>query len=317
LEAERAVLERVRIVSTIKGADGIERTPTLPVDLPCIEAAIRDVNAKLLVLDPLVAMLGSQTNSWRDQDIRRVLAPVAALAERTGVAVICIRHLNKGGGQNPKYRGGGSIGFVGAARAAFLFGEKPGADGLYVFAPVKGNLWRGKPSALEYSIEDQGGQPVIAWHGASVHNAASLLAQPEGAEESNLLTDARNFLTEFLKDGPRDADAVFREARQAKVSERTLYRAKAVLGILSKKEGIGKGQHWEWGLPNIAKDPFKAAKPESLAIFGQDIETKPVPSNTSPKTAKPVNLATFGAEDGNLGGEAVQENQPSPDAIEV
>ena len=234
-----------------------------------------------------------------------MLAPVAALAEKTGVADICIRHLNKSGGQNAKYRGGGSIGIIGAARAAFLFGEKPGEAGRYVFAPVKGNLWRGKPSALEYSLEDRDGQPVIKWQGKSAHTAQSLLAQPEGTEESNALTDARNFLSEYLADGPRDAEDVFREARKARVSDRTLYRAKAVLGIVSRKEGIGEGQHWEWALPKIANNLI-------LAAFGQDIETKPVNSDTSPKIAKPENLATFGGESGNLRSEA-GEPDPGPD----
>jgi len=300
LEVAGAALEKVRIVSVIKGADGIERTPTLPVDLPSIEAAIQDVNAKLLVLDPFVAMLAADTNSYRDQDIRRVLAPVAALAEKTGVAVVCIRHLNKSGGQNAKYRGGGSIGIIGAARAAFLFADKPGEEGRYVFAPVKGNLWRGKPAALEYSIEDRDGQPGISWKGVSVHSAASLLAQPEGAEESNGLADARNFLSEFLADGPRDSREVFKEARKARVSERTLYRAKAALGIKSQKEGIGDGQHWEWVFPKVVNEPPKFANNQDLAAFGKDIETKPVNSDGSPKAAKDGSMAALASEDGNL-----------------
>src|SRR5207249_5432167 len=83
LEAAGADLARVRIVSTLTSVDGIQRTPTIPDDLPQIEAAIQSVDAKLLVLDPLVATLGAETNSYRDQDIRRTLAPVAALAGRT------------------------------------------------------------------------------------------------------------------------------------------------------------------------------------------------------------------------------------------
>jgi 5S rRNA maturation endonuclease (ribonuclease M5) len=295
LEAAGAVLEKVRIVSVIKGADGIERVPTLPGDLPMIEAAIRDVNAKLVVLDPLVAMLGAETNSYRDQDIRRALAPVAALAEKTALAVICIRHLNKSGGQNPKYRGGGSIGIIGAARAAFLFGEKPGEEGRYVFAPVKGNLWRRKPAALEYSIEDRDGQPVVAWHGPSIHGAASLLAQPEGAEESGALADAKSFLNDCLQDGPQEYGQIFREAKQAGIAEKTLRRAKNQLGVLSRKVGIGHGQHWEWGLPKMPNN-------RDLTVFGEDTETKRDGSTASPKTAKIENMATFGSEDARLCG---------------
>jgi len=253
LEVAGADLEKVRIISTIKGADGVERTPTIPDDLPQIEAAIRSVNAKLLALDPLVATLGAETNSYRDQDIRRALAPVVAMAERTGVAVVCIRHLTKGGGQNPKYRGGGSIGIIGAGRASFLFAEKPDCDGFYVMAPVKGDLWRGKPPALEYSIEEKNEQPVISWQGESTHTAKSLLAEPdrESAEESNAITDAKRFLRDVLTAGPRAVKEVKREARQAGISDRTVIRARYSLGVTAIKRGFGDG-HWEWEFPKDA-----------------------------------------------------------------
>ena len=311
LEAARAVLEKVRIISAIKGADGIDRTPTLPIHLPNIEAAILDVEAKLVVLDPAVGMLSLETNSYRDQDIRRVLAPTAQLAEKHEVAIICIRNLNKSGGQSPKYRGGGTIGIVGAARAAFLFADKPGHDGRYVVAPYKGNPWRGKPPSLEYSIKDRDGQPVIAWQGPSNYKAASLLAQPEGAEERNALADAENFLVGLLKDGPKDASDVFKEARRARVCDRTLYRAKATLGVLSTKVGMGAGQHWEWALPNIAKEQPEAANIPDLATFEQIAETKPVVPTPSAKIAKKENVATFGPEVGSLRGQPEEaENEP-------
>jgi Bifunctional DNA primase/polymerase, N-terminal/AAA domain/Primase C terminal 1 (PriCT-1) len=318
LEAAGAALENVRIVSVITGADGVGRTPTLPIDLPAIESAIQSVNGKLLVLDPFVAMLGAETNSYRDQDIRRVLVPLAALAEKTGVAVICIRHLNKGGGQNPKYRGGGSIGIIGAARAAFLFGEKPGEEGRYVFAPNKGNLWRGKPAALEYSVEDRDGQPVIVWLGASVHNAASLLAQPENAEESNACGEAKGFLSEFLADGPHPVGDIKSEARRAGISDRTLIRARYQLGVRAKKVGFGNGQYWEWGLPKEANRPAKSANNGNLASFEQPNETKPDISTSSPKNAKTQNMAPFTAEEGNLrGGPEAPPRTPFADDTEV
>jgi len=255
LEATGASLEKVRIISTIRGADGTERTPKIPDDLPQIEAAIRDVNAKLLILDPLVATLGAETNSYRDQDIRRALAPVAAMAERTRVAVVCIRHLTKAGGQNPIYRGGGSIGIIGAGRASFLFAEKPDCDGVYVMAPVKGNLWRGKPPALEYSIEEKDEQPVISWQGESTHTAKSLLAEPdrESAEESNAIADAKRFLLNVLDAGARAVKEVKREARLAGISDRTLIRARYSLGVRAVKRDF-EG-HWEWEFPKDANKP--------------------------------------------------------------
>jgi hypothetical protein len=290
LIAAGADLSKVRIISTVRDTSGIERTPRIPEDLPAIEAAIRNVGAALLIIDPLSGVLDGNTDSHRDQDVRRSLAPLAALAERTGVAVICIRHLNKSGGLNPKYRGGGSIGIIGAARAAFLFGSAPGRDGVHVMAPIKGNLWRKKPPALEYSIGEKNQQPVVIWDGESQCTAASLLAPPESKEESNAITLAKDFLRGLLAGGPKAAEYVLKEAHDAGVAQKTLYRAKNELRVASRKEGMEDG--WVWALP---EKTAKAANNQDLAIFGESAERSPGNSCTSPKVAKIDDNPAFSA----------------------
>jgi hypothetical protein len=280
LEAAGAVLERVRIVNTIKGADGAERTPTIPDDLPAIEAAIQSVNAKLLILDPLVGTLNSKTNSYRDQDIRRALAPVAALAERLGIAVVCIRHLTKGDGQNPKYRGGGSIGIIGAARAAFLFADAPDREGFHVMAPIKGNLWHGRPPAFEYSIGTkiipiidkdgstvQSSQPAITWHGESDISAQALLAQPEDTDSRSERMEAMDWLREILSDGPVPAKKIETAAKSAGHALKTVRRAKDALGIKPDKHGF-QGV-WSWQLPKDGHQTPKMATPERWTPLAQ------------------------------------------------
>ncbi len=82
------------------------------------------------VVDPLTAYLGAEVNAHRDTDIRRALFPLGRLAEETGAAVLVVRHLNKGGSSNPLYRGGGSIGIIGAARSGLLVAkDRPGQSG--------------------------------------------------------------------------------------------------------------------------------------------------------------------------------------------
>jgi hypothetical protein len=316
LMAAGADLSKIRIVENIPGPDGIGRTPTLPCDLLEIEAAIKDVRAKVLVIDPLVATLAADTNSFRDQDIRRVLAPVAALAERTRVAVIVIRHLNKSSEQNPKYRGGGSIGIIGAARAAFLFGQNPDDEGSRVMACVKANLCA-KPPALKYRLiphtmtidGEISGTVKVQWEGATAHTAMSLLAEPEGEEDSNALQDAKLFISEFLKDGPKDAKDVRHQARAAGISDRTLIRARYISGVQTQKRGFGEGQHWERKLPKVANDVTKGANYSDLASFEQIHETKPFSSNGSPKDAKNGNMASFAGRNGSLRGESLADEE--------
>jgi AAA domain/Domain of unknown function (DUF3854) len=294
LIAAGADLSRVRIIQTITGADGFERTPTLPGDLSKIENAIRDVEALLLVLDPLVGMLSAETDSFRDQDIRRALAPINPMAERTGVAVIAIRHLNKSSNRNPKYRGGGSIGIIAGPRAAFTFAPNPDGDGTKVMAALKNNL-APEPASMKYrlvsyDLEIDGetfSTAKVEWLGESPHTARSILAEPETAEESNAILDAKSFLTKLLSGGPKAAKDVKQEAKTAGIAERTLIRARYIIGVTSNRVGgTGKDGYWEWELPNAPKDAIKDANHEELESLDQATETKDFKSTNSPKNAK-------------------------------
>jgi hypothetical protein len=69
----------------------------IPGDIPRLERAVRQVGAVLVVVDPIMAFLSGDVNSNRDQDVRRALTPLKRMAERTGAAVVLVRHLNRRG----------------------------------------------------------------------------------------------------------------------------------------------------------------------------------------------------------------------------
>src|ERR687890_334782 len=124
LDAAGADTQRVVALSSVP--DGkTERSLSIPEDLPALERAIRRVEASLVVVDPVMAFLSGNTNSHKDQDVRRALAPLAKLAERTGAAILIVRHLNKASGGETTHRGGGSIGIIGAARSGLVVAEDP------------------------------------------------------------------------------------------------------------------------------------------------------------------------------------------------
>src|SRR6185437_10224291 len=92
------------------------RPPVLPDDLDLIEAMVTRYKISLVIIDPLMAFISGKADTHKDSDIRRILYRVKLLAERTQAAVLVVRHLNKmlSIGE-PMYRGGGSIGIIGAA----------------------------------------------------------------------------------------------------------------------------------------------------------------------------------------------------------
>jgi hypothetical protein len=153
-----------------------ERLLSIPEDLEIIRRGIEQVQATLVVIDPLSAFLSGKVNSHRDQDVRRVLAPLAKLAEETGAAVVVVRHLNQSKGGNPLYRGQGSIGIVGAARSALLVAKHPEDEQRRVLASLKSNLAKPMPSLAFALLESHNGAVRVEWMGEAPHTAAALLA---------------------------------------------------------------------------------------------------------------------------------------------
>lgn len=271
-EAAGGDLDRVLVLQTVPDAvspTGAGRLPTIPDDLHRLEEAIADADAALLILDPLMAYLGDHTNAHRDQDVRRALAPVAQLAERTGVAVVLVRHLNKAQNTQALYRGGGSIGIIGAARCGLLVAVDPDDPERRILAPTKSNLDR-PPAALAFRLVAMPGTDVarVEWIGQTGHTAAALLAAPDDEARSER-DEAKAWLHDALATGPVAAKEIRDRARQDDIARRTLDRAKAALGVQATRHGgIGSQGHWEWALPVDAEGAKDATDVLSTSLSG-------------------------------------------------
>lgn len=262
LEAVEADLQRVHIVSLKR--DGIEEGLSLPDDVPELDRLVTETQAQLVVIDPLMAHLPDNVNSWRDQSVRRALAPLHHLAEAHGCAVVVVAHLNKAQGNEALYRIGGSIGIGGAARSVLLFARDPddpdGDQGRQrVLAHVKCNVGALAP-ALAYRVEPTllpGDEPIktarVVAHGEIEATGAQLLARHD-QDDAPARTEAEEFLAALLEDGPVEAKRVVREAAEAGISKRTLDRAKGKLGVRSRQAEGARHRGWVWALGNLTPD---------------------------------------------------------------
>jgi RecA-family ATPase len=263
LDAAGADPSKILALATTLDAEGYERMLSIPEDLPLIERGIRRVGAKLVVVDPLMAFLSGEANAHKDSDVRRALAPLAALAERTGAAVLVVRHLNKASGGNALYRGGGSIGIIGAARSALLVAKDPEDENRRVLASLKSNLAQPAPS-LAFTLEEaESGAVRVRWRGGTDLDAAKLLATSAGREEGDAFSEATEFLREMLADGAVAARQIQDEAEDAGIKETTLKRAKKAVGVSTYREGVeGKqgGGKWMWEIPRLGLEPQEAGE---------------------------------------------------------
>jgi hypothetical protein len=156
LEAAGADMDRV--VEPQMRVKGEEVAFSIPEHIGDLEQLIVANDVALVVVDPLNTFLRSGINSWRDADVRSVLAPVRMMARKTGCAVVAVMHLRKsGGGGEAIHQIGGSIAFPAEARSALILARDPDdPDGdrgpQRVLAHAKCNVAPLAPS-LRYDVE--------------------------------------------------------------------------------------------------------------------------------------------------------------------
>ena len=230
LEAAAANLDRVIDLSHVV-VGGQERPPEIPSDLPLIEAKIRDHQARLLIIDPLMAFLyGADAN--KDQEIRRVLYKLSKIAEKHRCSIICMRHLNKSSNGKAIYRGNSSIGVIGHARAGLLVAQDPDNEDKRVLAVSKSNL-AAKPKSLTFVLDPVGDVCRVGWCGTSHYIADQLVAPPPTKEEQEAKDDKHTkmqqakTIIEWLigEDGKVEVQTAKKECFAAGLSLSTIERA--------------------------------------------------------------------------------------------
>jgi hypothetical protein len=247
LVATGAVPERIQVWERQTG----ESWPRISDRLGALDATVARVDARLVVLDPVVAFMGPHTNLADDASIRRALSPLGELAARRNCAIVLVRHLRKRGARHAAYRGLGSIGLLAACRGATLIGPDPDDTRRQVWATTKTNLGPPPPS-LSFSIADDSGRVHVAWHGFSPWSAEDLgsaAAEPETSDAR--LDHAKLFLVKLLAARSRTKSEVGAAARSEGIAARTLHRAAAALNVIREVFSTGQpgGQPVYWRLP--------------------------------------------------------------------
>jgi hypothetical protein len=228
-----------------------------PAHLPLLEKALAQIRPLLVVIDPIMAFFDRTVSTGNDPSVRRVLAPLAQLAESCDCVIIIVRHLNKSAGKRSLYRGAGSMAFLAVCRSAWLFARHPGKSTHAVIAEVKNNLAPPQISLAYEVVTRADGVPELRWQGPCDLTAADLLKWADRAYPARFR--AREFLIGFLQDGPRPARLLWEAARKLGLSKPTLDRAKKDLEIRSHRTVSAGQSTYYWLLPSheppLSSDP--------------------------------------------------------------
>ena len=197
-----------------------------------IEKAIVENNARLVIIDPIQAYLGSDVDMNRANEVRPIFMRLGQVAQRTGCAILLIGHLNKAAGMQSLQRGLGSIDIAAAVRSVMFIGKLKHNPTMRILTHEKSSL--APPGAsLAFSLGDEGG---FRWVGEYDITADEMLSGIEPQRETKT-QQAKDLICALLAGGKQVlSEDIDKAALERGIPGRTVRDAKRELGDALKSK---------------------------------------------------------------------------------
>lgn len=259
LKAAGADLTRLAAIQGVEFTDDNRKRRgvrgfNLQHDMPVLQEAIETTDdCALVIIDPATAYMGNVRGN-DNVEVRGCLAPLAALAADTGVAVVLVTHFNKpnaGANATAAHRIIGSIAFNAAARATWIVCRDEAPSQRRLLLPVKWNLCR-EPMGLAYEIhpyEHDAEIPVLHWQSGAVTIRADDALAATQPKAKRLRDNVMGWIADRLSGGPVLSATMEAEIEQRDFNARTVDRAKRELGVVSRRLPHEGKTPWFWVLP--------------------------------------------------------------------
>lgn len=263
LMAADADLTRVARVD-VTTSDGVDSWLQLPRDNSELLRVVRETEAVLIILDPLISRLASKLDTHKDADVRQALEPLVHLADKTGAVVMGIIHVNKGASRDPLNMVMGSRAFTAVARAVLFVAENPEKEDTRVLGQPKNNLGRCDLPTRVFSIENKlvgttvEGQIFsgkLKWEGETDRTIREIVEeQSDSSTDHSAVREAVDWLADYLKQqhGLAESALLKAEGKRAGHSESTLKRARKKLRVRTESAGFPR-KTW-WLMPGVNVD---------------------------------------------------------------
>ncbi len=254
LEANGANIDKIHYFDGIGEGDSNSDCQLfkLKTDLRELETMINEIKGiSMIVIDPLSAYLAG-VDSYKNTDVRSMLAPLSKLAERYDLAIVCVEHPPKSSNGKAINQVGGSKAFIAAARSAYLVSKDPQDEKRSLFLRIKNNLTShsvGISYRLEEVILPTGEISKVVWGDEPVKiTADKVLAYHNQTEFQHGKESRTNWLQEELADGPKNAAEVEKKALTQGITKKQFRNLRKGMGIESNKTGFKGG--WEISSPD-------------------------------------------------------------------
>ena len=212
----------------------------LTLDDERIRMAIAEYKPALVVIDPIQAYIGSDSDLQIAARARKLMRRIGLWASSYGCAIVLIGHMNKKEGSKDLYRGLGSIDIVAAARSVLQVERDELNPYLRTVQQIKNSLApTGKPIKFEIC-------PETGFRWEEVSNPQSEEQQPEISISPDISKHefAAELIRQKLGEGAVESQEIISALMQKGLGDKTIREAKAALGVRS----IRKMRKWYWVL---------------------------------------------------------------------
>lgn len=243
---------RVDVTTATGGADSL----CLPLDVSALAAAIAEVGAVLVVLDPLLSRLDGALDSHKDADVRRALEPLSTLADQTGASVLGLIHVNKSTSGDPLSMLMASRAFAAVARWVLFATVDPADDSRRLLGLVKNNLGPCDLPTLAYRVvghlvgKADTGEDVwtgkLEWLGETATAIRDAVADTSPPGDRTATAEAADWLCDYLvaAGGSAPSAEIKRDGHKDGHSADALKRARQRLGCQVISSGLPRRTVW-------------------------------------------------------------------------
>lgn len=262
---------------------------SLPKDNDDMREAALEVEAALMILDPLMSRLSGTLDSHKDAEVRQALEPLVKIGQEIGMTTVGLIHHNKSAQSDPVQAVMGSTAFTSVVRSVHTVVQDPRDSDSRLFGVVKSNVGRTDLDTLGFSIEEQEFEVedglikigAVEWSGAcemSIADAmAALIAQ---GKPTTATQEAEDWLFEYLisMGGEQVSGKVVESGKKAGHTPAALRRGR------EKLQAKGKLQVSREGYP--AEVWWKVSRVTAGGEFIDDAASMAVPHSETAMSAE-------------------------------
>ena len=214
----------------------------LTLDDERIREAIIEFEPKLLVIDPVQAYIGSDSDLQIAGRARKLMRRLGMWAEAYDCAIVLIGHMNKREGAKGLYRGLGSIDIVAAARSVLQVERDPSDPDIRIVSHIKNSL-ECAGGDIRFEIRPRTG---FRWLGCSESSSfASETADMDNQQRFDTKQEEAGYvISQMLKEKDVASKELLLVLSRRGIGEKTARLAKDELGIRAYR----KNRVWYWTL---------------------------------------------------------------------